>query len=255
LSWHKNHLTISGPEVPGGKVVVWYLEAYCRSGSTDRDWRETVIPHRTEVIEADAGGKLLLLRCRLPAKADGERDGEGVVVDHEIRAGRDEVSFRVLARNQGREYVDAVWVQPCIRVGDFTGRGQKGYIQRSFIFTEKGLMALDQLPRAEAALYRGGQVYVPAGVDRRDVNPRPISPAVPAKGLIGCFSRDGRKLLATAWEPYQELFQGVIVCLHSDFRLGGLKPGEVKEARGKIYLLENDVEGLVERYDRDFEGR
>ena len=28
--------------------------------------------------------------------------------------------------------------------------------------------------------------------------------------------------LATAWEPYQELFQGVIVCMHSDFRIGGL---------------------------------
>ena len=27
--------------------------------------------------------------------------------------------------------------------------------------------------------------------------------------------------MAVAWEPYQELFQGVIVCLHSDFRIGG----------------------------------
>ena len=56
----------------------------------------------------------------------------------------------------------------------------------------------------------------------------------------------------SAFEPYQELFQGVIVCLHSDFRLGGLKSGETKEIRGKIYLVPNDVEKLVKRYEKDF---
>ena len=49
--------------------------------------------------------------------------------------------------------------------------------------------------------------------------------------------------MATAWEPYQELFQGVIVCLHSDFRIGGLKPGETKAIRGKIYLMPADLTG------------
>ncbi len=58
--------------------------------------------------------------------------------------------------------------------------------------------------------------------------------------------------MATAWEPYQELFQGVIVCIHSDFRIGGLEPGETKRIRGKIYLMKTDPEGLVARYRRDF---
>ena len=58
--------------------------------------------------------------------------------------------------------------------------------------------------------------------------------------------------MATAWEPYQELFQGVIVCLHSDFRLGGLAPGESKRIRGKIYVVPNDVEALLKRYEADF---
>ena len=44
----------------------------------------------------------------------------------------------------------------------------------------------------------------------------------------------------------------MIVCLHSDFRLGGLKSGETKEIRGKIYLVPNDVEKLVKRYEKDF---
>ena len=38
---------------------------------------------------------------------------------------------------------------------------------------------------SEEARYRGGQVYVPEGIDRADVNPRPLSPDVPVNGLIG----------------------------------------------------------------------
>ena len=89
-------------------------------------------------------------------------------------------------------------------------------------------------------------------MSRDDVNPRPLSSIVPSNGLIGCVSADGKELLATAWEPYQELFQGVIVCLHSDFRIGGLKPGESKTIRGKIYLMPADFEALEARYRKDF---
>jgi hypothetical protein len=44
----------------------------------------------------------------------------------------------------------------------------------------------------------------------------------------------------------------VIVCLHNDFRIGGLKPGETKKLHGKLYLLPNDPEALLARYRRDF---
>jgi hypothetical protein len=84
------------------------------------------------------------------------------------------------------------------------------------------------------------------------VNPRPLNPHVPTRGLIGCFSADESMVFATAWEPYQELFQGVITCLHSDFRIGGLKAGETKQIRGKIYFLPNDIPALLKRYGRDF---
>ena len=59
-------------------------------------------------------------------------------------------------------------------------------------------------------------------------------------------------IFATAFEPYQELFQGVLTCLHSDFRLGGLKPGETEQVRGKLYYLANDVPSLLKRYEKDF---
>ena len=89
-------------------------------------------------------------------------------------------------------------------------------------------------------------------MDRRDVNPHPLSDLVPSNGLIGCFSHDNKMILATAWEPYQELFQGVVTCIHSDFRIGGLQPGETKQIRGKIYLVDADIPALVKRYAHDF---
>ena len=53
ISWEKNFLTIRG-DFPGGELRTLYLEAYCRPGSTDREWRETVIPHTAEKLEATA---------------------------------------------------------------------------------------------------------------------------------------------------------------------------------------------------------
>jgi hypothetical protein len=243
LSWANNFLTIHGSHLPGGQVRIQYLEAYCRPGSTDRDWRQTVIPHKTELLSRSADGKSLRLRCTL---------ADGVVVRHEIDAGADEVTFRVTATNPTGKPSEADWAQPCIRVGTFTGRGHKDYLPLCFVYIDGRLTRLPTQPWAEKARYTPGQVYCPQNVDRRDVNPRPLSRLVPSNGLIGCFSGDGKQILATAWEPYQELFQGVAVCIHSDFRIGGLKPGETKKIRGKIYLLPADTEALLRRYERDF---
>jgi hypothetical protein len=139
-----------------------------------------------------------------------------VEVLQELRVVKDGVEINVELKNSGGEPVDLEWFEPCIHVDRFTARNQTNYIERCFIFTERGLSRLDQLPRNEEALYRGGQVYVPKGINHDDVNPRPQSEVAPSNGLIGCVSADERWLLAMAWEPYQELFQGVIVCIHSD---------------------------------------
>jgi hypothetical protein len=243
ISWAEHFLTIHGARLPGGRLKVHYLEAYCRAGSTDRDWRRTVIPHRSELVSRSADGRSLKLRDRL---------ADGVVVRHEVVASGDGVAFRVVATNPTTRASEAHWAQPCIRVDTFTGRGQKDYLPLCFVFLDGRLARLPTRPWAEKARYTPGQVYRPRGVDRQDVNPRPLSPLVPSNGLIGCFSGDGKLLLASAWEPYQELFQGVVVCVHSDFRIGGLRPGETKKIRGKIYVLPADVGGLLRRYERDF---
>lgn len=243
LAWKDNILTIDGTRVPGQRLEVWYLEAYCRPGSTDRDWRETVIGHTTRLVSASDDRTHLKLQCRL---------NDGVVVDHDIRALDDGVEFNLRAHNPTRDVSQAHWAQPCIRVDRFTGRDQTTYLEKCFVFLGGRLTRMPTPHWATKARYTPGQVWCGPNVDRDDVNPRPLSDEVPSNGLIGCFSADGRTIMATAWQPYQELFQGVIVCLHADFRIGGLKPGETKRIRGKIYLVEADVEALLKRYERDF---
>jgi hypothetical protein len=242
LNWEKGMLRITGA-FPGENLDIWYLEAFCRSGSTHRDWNKTTIPQKSELVSADADGKRLLLRTKVEPS---------VTVEHEIKAGADEVTFNLKLTNSGTESVDAQWFQPCMRVDRFTGLKQNDYHKRCFIFTKDELKRLDELPRAEEAIYKGGQVYVPEGIPIEDVNPRPISSIKPANGLIGCFSADDKWLLATAWDNTQELFQGVIVCIHNDPRIGGLKPGETKELHGKVYILPNKPDELLKRYRADF---
>jgi hypothetical protein len=249
ISWDKNILTIGG-EFPGKELKVWYLEAYCRPGSTDRDWKETVIPHTAEKLEASDDGRVIKLRDKLM---------DGVVVEHVITAGKDEIDFRLVAHNPTDKASEAHWAQPCIRVDQFTGTTKEdartlvpAYAKKCFIFLDGKLTRLPTEPWADKARYTPGQVYCPKNVDRNDVNPRPLSSLVPSNGLCGCFSADEKQIMAVAWEPYQEIFQGVIACIHSDFRLGGLAPGETKKIRGKLYIVPADVPALVARYERDF---
>ena len=243
LAWEKNVLKITGEQLPGGTIEVWWLEAFCRRGSTRRAWGETTIPHTTEMLSADPNGQRLRLRSKVQPSVE---------VLQELRVVKEAITFDFELKNSGDEPVDLEWFEPCIHVDRFTGRNQTNYIERCFIYTERGLRTLDKLPRNDEALYHGGQVYVPKGINHDDVNPRPISPVTPANGLIGCFSADNQFLLATAWDQTQHLFQGVIVCIHSDPHAGGLKAHESKKLRGKIYLMKNDSARLLKQYHQDF---
>jgi hypothetical protein len=244
ISWTNNLLTLTDARLPGGKLEVWYLEAFCRSGAWTREWRKTTLPHKTTLIWADPAGQHLKFRTVVEPNIE---------VLHEIQTADDGLELRFELRNQGREPVDLQWFEPaCIRVETFTGCQQSNYTARSFIFTSSGLTALDQLRRTTNAPYVGGQVYLPASVAPADANPRPICRDHPVNGLIGCFSADNRWLLATASNRTHELFEGVYVCLHSDPAVGGLAPGETKRVQSKIYLLPNDPPALLRHYRHDF---
>ncbi len=243
-------LVIRGAQIPGGEIRTNYLEAYCRAGSTDADWvAQTVIPHTSEVVSLSADARTLHLRDTL---------ADGVIVEHTITAGDDTVDFRLVAHNPTAKASEAHWAQPCVRLGAFTGFTNKDlpspedYLGKCFIFLEGKLTRMPTPQWAKQARYIPGQVWCPQQVPRTDVNPRPLNPQVPSHGLIGCFSGDEAWIWATAWEPYQELFQAVARCLHSDLRIGGLGAGERKTIRGKMYLLRTDVPALLKRYAQDF---
>lgn len=248
LSREGNWLIIKGASGPGAEIRINYLEAYCRGNSTDADWvKHTMIRHKNQVLSSS--GDLIRMRDTLE---------DGVTVEHRITAGEDEVDFRLAAFNPTTKDSEAQWAQPCVRVGDFTGFGSKetkddyAYVPKCFIFLDGKLERLPTKVWATKARYIPGQVWCPKDVPRTDVNPRPLNPQVPGNGLIGCFSGDEKMICAMAWEPYQELFQGVARCVHSDFRIGGLKAGERKEIRGKIYIIPNNVDALLKRYKKDF---
>ena len=243
LHWEKNFLTISGDHLAGQEIRIHYLEAYCRAGSTDADWvKHTMVGHSTEQVEASADRTLIRLEDVI---------SDGVRVSHEIRSTRDEVRFEITAHNPTMKRSEVHWAQPCIRLEKFTGANQETYLAKSFIFLEGKPARFPTQEWATQARYMPGQVWCPKGVDRHDVNPRPLSPLVPSNGLIGCYSADDKQVFGVAFDPYQELFQGVAVCLHSDFRLGGLQPDETLKIKGRIYVVP-DVLTLLKRYESDF---
>ncbi len=247
LSWTNNLLTVRDARLPGGRLEVWYLEAFCRAGGWARPWDQTRMSHQTTLLFAAPDSSELRFRTTV---------GPAIEVLHEVRAGADELDLTFTLTNHGTDVWDAQWFQPaCIRVADFTGRGQQDYASRSFVFTESGLTTLDRMQRTTNALYLGGQVYLPPDIRPEDANPRPLARRRVTNGLIGCFSADDRWLLATASDRTFELFEGVYVCLHSDPLIGGLQPAETKRLRQKLYLLPNDSALLLRRYRMDFPDR
>src|SRR4030095_1626634 len=227
LAREGNWLIVRGPQIPGGELRTNYLEAYCRAGSTDADWvQHTVIKHTSETLSLSGDGKLLRLRDTL---------ADGVIVAHTIPAPDDAIDFQLVARNSTDKASEAHWAQPCVRLSAFIGFDEKtagnatDYLPKSFIFLDGKLTRMPTPEWATQARYTPGQVWCPRNVPRTDVNPRPLSKLVASNGLIGCFSADEKLIWATAWEPYQELFQGVARCLHSDFSPVGLAPGATKK--------------------------
>jgi len=242
LDYNKQMLSVTHPLLGAKPVMINCMEAYCKKGSTHRPWNQTTIGQDNTIVSKSPHE--IQVKTSLAS---------GVEVAHRFAVVADEILFEATFTNLTDKPVDVEWMQPCIRLHDFVGLSQDEYWQKCFIFTAKGMTLLGDTSRTEEAIYRGGQVYVPAGVSRDDVNPRPLSPDVPTNSLIGCFSADNKAILATSWTDVQELFQGVIVCIHADPRIGGLGPRQTRHIWGKLYIIPNDTKELLRRYRRDFQ--
>lgn len=247
LSWTNNLLTFHDDRLPSGRLEVFYLEAFLRPGAHDRDWGGTTVRHRTRLLSVSPDGRELRFQTDVePA----------VEVLHTVRIVDDGLSMDFSLTNRGSGSSPIQWFQPaCIRVAAFTGKNQTNFTSRSFVFTAGGQTPLDQLHRTTNALYLGGQVFLPPWTLAADANPRPLASDRLANGLIGCTSADNHWILAIASDRTHELFEGVYVCLHSDPLIGGLKSGESRQIRQRVYLVTNDVPALLQRYRRDFPPR
>ncbi len=250
IAWANGMLRIDDPRLPGRPITIHYLEAYCRAGSTDRMWEETVVRHRSDLLWAADDGTALRLRDTVD---------DGLVVEHAITAGTDEVRFEIVAKNPTRERSVVHWAQPCVRLAESlqipasavsTGKCET-YLPSSFLMIDGQFLTLPTQPWATKARYTPGQVYPMPGVAAEDVNPRPLSTLTPSHPLIGCRTPDGYTI-GIAWSPCQELFQGIFVCLHADFRLGGVQPGEELRIRGRLWILKDGPEALRARFAEAF---
>src|SRR5438270_5611126 len=179
-----NWLVIHGPQLPQTELRINYLEAYCRAGSTDADWvQHTVVPHTNQLVSLSPDKKVLRLRDTL---------ADGLIVEHSITAGPDEIDFQLVARNPTTHRSEAHWAQPCVRLGAFTGFSTdlrtgdlNDYLPKCFVFLDGQLTRMPTQDWAMQARYTPGQVWCPRNVPRTDVNPRPLSKLIPSNGLIG----------------------------------------------------------------------
>src|SRR5204863_2162958 len=125
LDWKENRLSLISPRLPGGKTEIWYLEAFCRRGSTARKWEETVLPQRTTRL--DGTGPAAHVRLRSTVAGDVE-------VLHDLRVVPEGVRLDLELTNHGAQPVDVEWAQPCMQVAGFTGRTQETYLPNCFLF-------------------------------------------------------------------------------------------------------------------------
>ena len=244
LSWTNNLLTWRDDRLPEAHLDIWHLEAFCKPGGHERKWDQTRVQHQSALTFQAPDGSELRFRTLVQTNVE---------VLHEVRTAPDGLDFTFLLTHRGATPWEIQWFQPaCVRVAAFTGRDQTGYIARSFVFSDGRLTMLDRMERTANALYLGGQVFLPPGIRAADANPRPLARRRVSNGLIGCYSGDDRWLLALASDRTFELFEGVYVCLHSDPLIDGLKPGETKRLRQRLYLLPNDPQQLLRRHAADF---
>ena len=83
MSLSNNLLTVSDARLPGGKLEIWYLEAFCRTGAWAREWKQTTLPHKTTLTRADKGRGRLEFRTLVEP---------GVEVRHDIQSHPDRKS-------------------------------------------------------------------------------------------------------------------------------------------------------------------
>ena len=187
------------------------------------------------------------------------RTSEGVEFVGRARPYEEEIYLEFSVTNNTTDAIHGVSPQMCLSMAPSADFNQQGDLPGTFAWfdsrwanlstttptpAEKGREPWLQILTQSAGEYRGprdnpdGWWFVDQKADF---------------GIIARQSRDQRHLLAIAWQDAKALSTNTrIPCLHAGpGRPASLKPGEQAFWRGKIYLMSNDPESLLVRFNGD----
>ncbi len=185
------------------------------------------------------------------------RTAEGLRFYGYARPERDGVVMEFRVENRSSQTLAGVNAQMCLSLEHSPDFGAKGDLSGVRVWSGGRLRSLAALggpgtpwllvPTREAVASYAGPMEGPDGWK--------VARAAADRSLILRVSEDGRKLVAIAWDTPAAMLMSnsAIPCLHAG--PGGavtLKPGQQHTWKGRIYLMENRPDRLLERWEEDF---
>ena len=261
------------PDIPGCIVSLWtYEHDGDFLGSKELDGGKIELRHRSRkhpiiiyvtTVTPENGAVDLLMRMEVDEKMNEK--GDKVLPELKV----------AIDYEKNPNYYDTErphLLSPCIQLGWATNfnaakekGGYSGYIDRCFLFTEKGMVIPPEEDKHKSPSYMRGdplrawvQSYAPINETGPDVlegrhwNYGKTRYVVP---IIGTLSHDKKYLVAAACEHSTRMIQAWHTCLHND---PVWLPEDAKAAdqrwHMKIYAMDNDPAKLLKRYKEDFPG-
>ena len=179
---------------------------------------------------------------------------------------RFEVSAEVESDEDARKLPNTNACWQLRRAAGFSSAGHPfpQFVARCFIFTDDGCVTMDKTerfpdtrkpPDDERNSPPWVQVYIPVW------RPHPGQPEAfwgnstdrYLYPLLGCFSKDGKHLVAMGTDTNRSMGQGWHDCLHVNPVWGAFdaEAGQVT-SRFKLYLMANDPDALLKQFAQDF---
>ncbi len=236
---YNNYLGVQIPGEERSKIFLWFYEWNMFNAGKPR--QHTTGYQKNNVIISDENHTALIQTPQFTLKA---------------KSGIEGVEFTLLVNNtSGYDWPDVAAIIPCLNPGFDKGRYQNPNMvtRRTYYLTEKGLKKLQEREIHFNKEYRE-QIEEYSNNGKFAWSKKwPTSNLDSIGGLMIRESKDRRFAAGIAWEefisaqghnPYQ--------CAHLSVRVGGLKNGESKAIRGKIYLIEGNRNQVLPMYYADF---
>ena len=179
---------------------------------------------------------------------------DGIELSLAIWAGKDEVTFRYVLRNNTASAVEPrtgscfmLWTAP-----HFIDRRQ----ERTFIWVNRKPVALSDIPPTPKDMKRWPYAVIGVGAVKKfeETKTRWMRPTAADHGLVCIQSQDGARTIGLAWSPADSIFaRSTIPCVHSEPKWPPVPPGQAVQATGKLYFSDQGVAEIQKRFANDTE--